>query len=97
MLTALEQGVKGGRWYTLLDKVYAESTLRAAFARVKANRGVADARPTIAGGPWPSLRRRGCFPWHMPMPLPVSPDAGDSSTGEPDAGDSPVRFGGRGK
>jgi RNA-directed DNA polymerase len=41
MLTALEQGVRGGRWYTLMDKVYALSTLRAAFARVKANRGAA--------------------------------------------------------
>ena len=33
MLTALEQGVRGGRWYTLMDKVYALPTLRAAFAR----------------------------------------------------------------
>jgi RNA-directed DNA polymerase len=41
MLTALEQGVKGGRWYTLMDKVCALSTLRAAFARVRANRGAA--------------------------------------------------------
>jgi RNA-directed DNA polymerase len=41
MLTALEQGVRGGRWYTLMDKVCAVSTLRAAFARVKANRGAA--------------------------------------------------------
>jgi RNA-directed DNA polymerase len=39
MLTALEQGVRGGRWHTLIDKVYAPPTLRAAFARVKANRG----------------------------------------------------------
>ena len=39
MLTALEQGVRGGPWYTLIDKVYAVSTLRAAFTRVKANRG----------------------------------------------------------
>jgi RNA-directed DNA polymerase len=39
MLTALEQGVKGGQWYTLIDKVYALPTLRVAFARVKANRG----------------------------------------------------------
>jgi len=39
MLTALEQGVRGGRWHTLIDKVYARPTLRAAFARVKANRG----------------------------------------------------------
>lgn len=41
MLTALEQGVKGGRWYTLMDKVAALPTLRAAFTRVKANRGAA--------------------------------------------------------
>lgn len=41
MLTALEQGVRGGRWYTLMDKVYALPTLRAAFARVKVNRGAA--------------------------------------------------------
>jgi RNA-directed DNA polymerase len=39
MLTALDQGVRGGRWHTLIDKVYALPTLRAAFARVKANRG----------------------------------------------------------
>ena len=41
MLTALETGVRGGRWYTLMDKVYTLPTLRAAFARVKANRGAA--------------------------------------------------------
>ena len=39
MLTALEQGVRGGRWHTLIDKVYALPTLHAAFTRVKANRG----------------------------------------------------------
>lgn len=41
MLTALEQGVRGGRWFSLVDKVYALPTLRAAFARVKANDGAA--------------------------------------------------------
>ena len=41
MLTALETGVKGGRWFSLVDKVYALPTLRAAFARVKANQGAA--------------------------------------------------------
>jgi RNA-directed DNA polymerase len=41
MLTALEQGVRGGRWYTLMDKVCALPTLRAAFTGVKANRGAA--------------------------------------------------------
>ena len=41
MLMALEGGVKGGRWYSLMDKVCALPTLRAAFTRVKANRGAA--------------------------------------------------------
>jgi RNA-directed DNA polymerase len=39
MLTALETGVRGGRWHSLIDKVYAMANLRSAFARVKANRG----------------------------------------------------------
>jgi len=41
MLTALENGVKGGVWFSLIDKVYAERTLRAAFTRVEANAGAA--------------------------------------------------------
>lgn len=41
MLTALERGVKGGIWFSLIDKVYALPNLRAAFARVKANAGAA--------------------------------------------------------
>ncbi len=41
MLTALEQGVLGGKWYSLMDKVYAGPSLRRAFARVKANGGAA--------------------------------------------------------
>jgi RNA-directed DNA polymerase len=41
MLMALEKGVKGGKWFSLKDKVYALANLRAAFAKVKANRGVA--------------------------------------------------------
>jgi RNA-directed DNA polymerase len=39
MLTALENGVRGGRWFTLIDKVYAAGNLQRAFARVKANAG----------------------------------------------------------
>jgi RNA-directed DNA polymerase len=39
MLAALEAGVKGGKWFSLIDKVYALPNLRAAFARVKANAG----------------------------------------------------------
>jgi RNA-directed DNA polymerase len=41
MLTALEQGVKGGKWFSLIDKVHPERTLDAAFAQVAANRGAA--------------------------------------------------------
>jgi RNA-directed DNA polymerase len=41
MLTALEEGVKGGKWFSLMDKVYALGNLRAAFAEVKANGGAA--------------------------------------------------------
>jgi RNA-directed DNA polymerase len=41
MLTALENGVKGGQWFSLIDKVWDERNLRAAFVRVKANKGAA--------------------------------------------------------
>jgi len=41
MLAALERGVKGGKWYSLIDKVQSETTLRAAFAAVAANQGAA--------------------------------------------------------
>lgn len=39
MLTALEEGVKGGKWYSLIDKVSSLPNLRSAFAEVKRNRG----------------------------------------------------------
>jgi RNA-directed DNA polymerase len=39
MLAALEGGVKGGVWFSLMDKVWKPANLRAAFAKVKANRG----------------------------------------------------------
>jgi len=41
MLTALEQGVKGGVWFSLIDKVYNLRNLLTAFAKVKANGGAA--------------------------------------------------------
>ena len=41
MLAALEQGVKGGKWFSLIDKVFAQGNLRSAFAKVKANKGAA--------------------------------------------------------
>jgi RNA-directed DNA polymerase len=39
MLTALEEGVKGGKWFSLCDKAFSDKSLRAAFEKVKANRG----------------------------------------------------------
>jgi len=41
MLAALKTGVKGGKWYSLMDKVYPEAALRLAFTQVAANRGAA--------------------------------------------------------
>ncbi len=41
MLAALEQGVKGGKWYSLIDKLHSEATLRAAYTQVAANQGAA--------------------------------------------------------
>ncbi len=41
MLAALEEGVKGGRWFSLVDKVYAERTLRLAWERVERTHGAA--------------------------------------------------------
>lgn len=39
MLAALETGVKGGVWFSLVDKVHSEKTLRASWERVRGNRG----------------------------------------------------------
>jgi RNA-directed DNA polymerase len=39
MLTALVEGVKGGKWFRLIDKVYAERNLLASYSKVAANKG----------------------------------------------------------
>jgi RNA-directed DNA polymerase len=41
MLTALEEGVRGGKWFSLIDKVSSARVLRWAFTRVQANGGAA--------------------------------------------------------
>ena len=41
MLAALGNGVKGSKWFSLIDKVYRQSTLQAAWEQVKVNRGAA--------------------------------------------------------
>lgn len=50
MLMALEQGVKGGRWYSLMDKVWSESNLLSSWLAVAANGGAAGVdRQTVTG------------------------------------------------
>ena len=41
MLAALDNGVKGSKWFSLIDKVYRATTLQAAWQRVRANKGAA--------------------------------------------------------
>jgi len=41
MLAALENGVKGGKWFSLIDKVYRAETLKVAWQKVAANGGAA--------------------------------------------------------
>ena len=41
MLMALKVGVKGGKWHSLIDKLFSPATLEAAFAQVEANAGAA--------------------------------------------------------
>jgi len=41
MLEALENGVKGGKWYSLMDKIYDLRNLQSAWEKVRRNRGSA--------------------------------------------------------
>jgi RNA-directed DNA polymerase len=41
MLAALDNGVKGGKWFSLIDKVYRAETLKAAWQKVAKNAGAA--------------------------------------------------------
>jgi RNA-directed DNA polymerase len=41
MLSALVNGVKGGKWYSLMDKVCAPRTLAVAWTKVRSNKGAA--------------------------------------------------------
>lgn len=41
MLAALERGVKGGKWFSLIDKVWSIPNLESAWKKVAANRGSA--------------------------------------------------------
>lgn len=49
MLTALVEGVKGGKWFSLMDKVYSKRTLWCAWEQVRRNKGCAGVdRQTVA-------------------------------------------------
>jgi len=61
MITALETGVKGGRWFSLMDKVSAERTLAAAWDRVKRNRGAAGQRDLPRPSPTSGVCDIGAF------------------------------------
>jgi len=39
MLMALERGMEGNKWFSLIDKVWSERTLGLAWEKVKANAG----------------------------------------------------------
>ena len=39
MLAALERGLKGNKWFSLIDKVRAMGTLELAWEKVKSNAG----------------------------------------------------------
>jgi RNA-directed DNA polymerase len=41
MLSALGNGVQGGKWYALIDQVYAPATLAFSWTKVQANKGAA--------------------------------------------------------
>lgn len=41
MLEALENGVKGGKWFSLMDKVYARKNLEVSWEQVRRNQGAA--------------------------------------------------------
>jgi RNA-directed DNA polymerase len=41
MISALENGVEGGKWFSLVDKAIRPATLEAAWLKVRANKGAA--------------------------------------------------------
>ena len=53
-----------------------------------------DEDTTIIAGQMPTLLNVGCLVWSQPMKRSVNPLDGELPTGEPYAGDPPVRFGG---
>jgi hypothetical protein len=62
MLTALETGVNGGKWFSLIDKVHSVRTLTAAFYQVARKQGAAGVDHVIINaGRMRSLPDMGCI------------------------------------
>ena len=80
---AKQAGEVGRRWRYVEPSVWTERMLTALEAGVK-------------GGKTPSLPSRGSLVCLRLMRRCVNPQGGEPPTGEPYAGDPPVRFGGRG-
>ncbi len=57
MLTALENGVKGGVWFSLIDKVLSKKNLAAAAKKVLRNKGAAGIDRVSTGSYWRRLER----------------------------------------
>jgi RNA-directed DNA polymerase len=94
MLAALEIGVKGGVWFSLVDKVYAPRVLEAAWRRVRKNRGSGGVdRVTVDGFAWNLEDRLSKLSRHLKegtyVPLPIwrtwipKPDKGKRPLGIP--------------
>lgn len=66
MLNALETGVKGAKWYSLMDKVYRPANLEAACNQVISNRGAAGADQVKDQKLWPNayFTEIGLYSWN---------------------------------
>jgi hypothetical protein len=72
MLTALEQGVKGGKWFSLMDKVYSLGNLESAAKEVARNGGAAGVDRVTIDYPDDRCRFESDFAW-LVWVLPIQP------------------------
>ena len=73
MLAALENGVKGGQWFSLIDKVYADGCGRYCESR-RSDREWHFVERIISAGPINSSRPRDCSPCIQPGSWRANPD-----------------------
>ena len=60
MLATLERGIKGGKWYSLMDKVWKMENLQRAVAKVTPRARARRSRTAAAAGDTPSKANAGC-------------------------------------